>query len=462
MTAYRLEPELIGTELVVGDSAERRRDAIQIGRLAESGPLRNLWLDISGEQVLAVLGKRGTGKSYTLGVVLEALAAGQGTTAIARLTTPRSALMLDIMDIYWSTQISLSGAGSPEIAKQHENMKRAGMKTQPLNIDVWLPAGYENPQIDPPGVRTLTVSPSELEIDDWAALFDVDIFNEPRGMLIADCLDATINGYSRTDGSLASGTQAFSFPDLLTCLDTSQDIATNYDPNTLRSIRQRFSSYAALALFMGPGTPLRQILSPFKASVLMLARVPDALKNVIVATILRRLLRERRDASMAQKRLDLDANIQPAERTRLQTIVAQSVPRSWVLMDEAHILAGTDSSVSKDAFVKFAKEGRNYGLSLALATQQPSALDSRLMSQVEGMLVHQLTAPKDAAVATQAMRSPLPTKIQVDGQETDLGALLRRLGQGQAVFSSGNAPSLPRLCIASVRPRISAHGGYEA
>jgi DNA segregation ATPase FtsK/SpoIIIE-like protein len=132
-------------------------------------------------------------------------------------------------------------------------------------------------------------------------------------------------------------------------------------------------------------------------------------------------------------------------------------------MDEAHVLAGADEpSVARDALVKYAKEGRNYGLSLGLATQQPSALDARLMSQVETLIVHQLTAPRDAAVATQNMRSPEPTKIRVDGSDVDVATLLRRLGQGVAAFSCGNAPSLSRLCVLRIRPRVTAHGGYEA
>jgi len=134
-----------------------------------------------------------------------------------------------------------------------------------------------------------------------------------------------------------------------------------------------------------------------------------------------------------------------------------------LLMDEAHVLAGaTEPSVAREALVKYAKEGRNYGLSLGLATQQPSALDPRLMSQVETAIVHQFTDPKDANIATQAMRSPLPASVAVDGTDADVLTLLRRLSQGLAVFSSGNAPALQRLCVAAIRPRVSAHGGYEA
>ena len=56
-------------------------------------------------------------------------------------------------------------------------------------------------------------------------------------------------------------------------------------------------------------------------------------------------------------------------------------------------------------------------MSLAVATQQPSALDPSLLSQVETLVSHQLTAPQDAGVAAKGMRSPSPTNIQIDGGE---------------------------------------------
>jgi len=166
---------------------------------------------------------------------------------------------------------------------------------------------------------------------------------------------------------------------------------------------------------------------------------------------------------LAQKRLDLDSRLSQQDRQELSHFIDGRIPRTWLLMDEAHVLAGNEEpSVAREALVKYAKEGRNYGLSLGLATQQPGALDSRLMSQVETAIIHQFTDHRDANTATQVIRSPVPATVAVDGEETDLITLLRRLTQGVAAFSCGNAPSMSRVCITGMRPRISAHGGYEA
>jgi hypothetical protein len=463
MAGYQMEPQLPRGDVVAGDPTARGIDRILLGRLTEAGASRRIFLDITGEQVVAILGKRGTGKSYTLGVLTEGLAGGKGESDIGSLDTPRAGLVLDIMDIFWTSTLKLTEQGSPEIARQHARMNKYGLASRDLAVDVWLPAGFEKPGIDPPGIQALRIQASDLELDDWSDLFGVDIFGEPRGMLIADTLAHVVAGYTRTDGNAVAPKPMYGFPDLVDCIDSDADIAASYREDTRRSIKQRMLSYGNLALFQGGGTPLSAILRSFRMSVLMLARVPDELKKVIVAALLKRILRERRDASFAQKRLDLDARLKPAESAQLRNFVLNSIPRSWVLLDEAHVLAGTGAtSVAGEALVKFAKEGRNYGLSMAVATQQPSALDSRLMSQAETLILHQLTAPADAAVATQNIRSALPTVMKIDGEAATVETLLRRLGQGEMVFSSGNAPKLSRMCVAEVRPRITAHGGYEA
>jgi uncharacterized protein len=302
------------------------------------------------------------------------------------------------------------------------------------------------------------------KIDDWGALFDINMLAEPRGMLLTDLIArVSTHGYTSSTGQQISPEREYSLASLLRCLEQDHELGTTYNEQTLRSVRQRLQTFQDLPLFQGEPTPLTELLKPSRVSVLMLGRVSDELRPVVVSVLLRRVLRQRRDASFAQKRLDLQANLTVLERDLLARTIKTNIPRTWVLLDEAHTLAGADQgSVARDAFIKYAKEGRNYGLSLAIATQQPSAVDSRLMSQVETMIVHQLTSPKDVAVAVDNLRSPIPTDIKIDGAASSIDSLLRQLTPGVVCFSCGNAPALPRACVATVRPRISAHGGYEA
>ncbi|MGY3117397.1 hypothetical protein ACVWXQ_001332 [Bradyrhizobium sp. S3.14.4] len=205
MTSFGLEPPISKTpgDIVAGDPSCRGKDKVLLGTLAETGPRRKLWLDITGEQVVAIFGKRGTGKSYSLGVIAEGLAAGMGDTAIATMHTPRAALVLDIMDIFWSTQIPLVDEGSAELRRQFANMRKGGMKSQPLNVDVWIPSGFERPEIDPASVRSLVIGASDLETSDWGALFDIDMLTEPRGMLLTDLIGRVCRSMDTTTAPAA-------------------------------------------------------------------------------------------------------------------------------------------------------------------------------------------------------------------------------------------------------------------
>jgi hypothetical protein len=463
MTTYSLEPDLQRGDVIAGDPAGRGIDKILLGKLIEAGAARKLFLDISGEQVVAILGKRGTGKSYTLGVLIEGLAAGQGSSQISTLSTPRGGLVLDIMDIFWTSKLPLSAEGSPEISKQFARMDSAGYKSAALAVDIWIPAGFTNPVIDPPQVKELRIQANHLGLDDWADLFGVDIYTEPRGMLIADLVaHVGQDGYQTVSGMAVAPQPDFGFSDLIACLESDATLIANFGDTTRRSVRQRLTSYAALPLFQGIGTPLSDLIRAFNVSVLMLSRVPDELKTVIAGVLLKRILRERSEASFAQKRLDLDSRLSKQDIAALTSFIDNSIPRTWVFLDEAHVLAGGGTSVACEALVKFAKEGRNYGLSLAVATQQPTALDSRLTSQAETVIFHQLTSPSDTAVAIQNLRSPIPSSVRMDSRTSTIDEILRRLGQGEVIFTSGNAPTLSRICVGAIRPRISAHGGYEA
>lgn len=464
MVSFNIEPAFPQKQgdIIAGDPSDKQKDKILLGTVAESGRRRQLWLDISGEQVVGILGKRGTGKSYTLGVLIEGLAAGSGDSPLAHHTTPRGGLVFDIMDIYWSSVIPLSDGSSSEIKKQHAAMIKGGMAAQSLNVNIWVPAGFENSEIDPANLKSLRIDPSSLGIDDWGALFDLNIYNEPRGMLLADVIrHVSVSGYSTGSIDVVPN-ENFSLAELVRCLETG-DFLASYDGSTIRAVKQRLETYAQLDVFQGSPTPLNELIQAGCVSVLMLSRVPDELKQVLVSVLMGQILRERSAASFAQKRIDLDTNLSDQERSELAKALSRRIPRTWVMMDEAHVLAGSrEGSVAREAMIKYAKEGRNFGLSLAVATQQPSALDARLMSQVETMIVHQLTASKDASVASENMKSPVPDSIKVDSTNTDLSGLLRRLGQGQAVFSCGNAPKLARSCVVGIRPRVTAHGGYEA
>jgi len=467
MPAYKLVPDVSSSagDLVVGDPAGRGESWVLLGTLAESGPRRLLKLDTTAEHVFAILGKRGTGKSYSLGVLLEGLGCGIKATPIGQCAAPRTTLVLDVLDIFWTSALPLKASTIPELEKQYKRMAKARLEHVPVAVDLWVPAGYQNPEIDLPNTSVLRIAPSDLTADDWATLFEVDLVSEPRGMLLDELVrKVSLTGWLDVNGQRHVPMPVYSFAELVDCLDNDAGIVQAYVENTRRSIRQRLGTQAAQPLFQGAPTLLNELLKAGRVTVLMLGRLPDPTRRVLASTLARQIMRERRDASFARKRLDLDPNLTNDDRKRLSQVVENGLPRTWLLIDEAQVLVPSDErTLSGEALVKFAKEGRNYGLSLAVATQQPSAVDARLMSQVETLLVHQLTVKADIDVALRSVKSPLPEDIKIDGSAEPAENLIRVLEQGDALFSCANAGRvMTRACVVKMRPRVTAHGGYEA
>jgi uncharacterized protein len=414
--------------------------------------------------VIAMLGKRGTGKSYTLGVLLEGLAVAVPVSSIAAAGA-RATLVLDVLDIFWSTALPLVAGGPPELERQYARMGAARLEPSPLSVDVWIPAGFEDPAIDLPQTQVFRLDPSQMTAEDWTVLFDFDLLIEPRGMLIEELVrKVTRTGWTDSAGVQYSATPKYSVEDLLQCLRHDAAIVNAYADSTVRAVTQRLSSAALNPLFQGVPTQLSAVLQRGRASIMMLGRLPDAAKQLVATFLTRHILKERQIASFARKRLDLAVDLPLPESAALEAQVQNSIPRTWLLIDEAQVLVPAGGkTVCGEMLIKYAKEGRNLGLSMAVTTQQPSAVNERLMSQVETLFVHQLTTKADLDVALHILKSPEPEEIIVNGARTSTADLMRGLEQGTALFSCANGGVvMPRATVVRIRPRISAHGGYEA
>src|SRR5207249_4498959 len=117
---------------------------------------------------------------------------------------------------------------------------------------------------------------------------------------------------------------------------------------------------------------------------------------------------------------------------------------------------------SRALFIRLVKEGRNMGLSAVLATQQPSALDQRVLSQVETFIAHQLVTEADIRAVRDNLKSELPDSIQYGSRQMDFPALLRQVPPGVCVVSAADMnTNIRRASVVQVRPRATVHGGIE-
>jgi len=167
--------------------------------------------------------------------------------------------------------------------------------------------------------------------------------------------------------------------------------------------------------------------------------------------------------AFAEKRLALDPTLSQEDRQQLQQTIDTGVPRTIVALDEAQtFLAPGVAGSAREVFVRLVKEGRNMGLSAILATQQPSAIDQRVLSQVETFISHQLVTDPDIRAVRDNLKSSLPDGVEFGKQQLDPSGLLRTLSSGQCLVSSADMNSnIRRSFVMSVRPRATVHGGIE-
>ena len=92
----------------------------------------------------SIFGKRGSGKSFTLGSILESLSTSEASTPIGHISKERGVLLFDTLNIFqWMGSAVDGGAGSTHIAEQARALRSWSLDTVPIDVDLWVPAGYE-------------------------------------------------------------------------------------------------------------------------------------------------------------------------------------------------------------------------------------------------------------------------------------------------------------------------------
>ena len=125
------------------------------------------------------------------------------------------------------------------------------------------------------------------------------------------------------------------------------------------------------------------------------------------------------------------------------------------------------SAEARQALEDFCLLGRNYGLSLILATQRPTAgaISPKVRSQVDTCFVHRLLTQDDIDVTYKNLLCAYPREVRVGDRSLAYEDLVRSLEIGQAVVTSssmtnaGGQSVQSRLVVLNVRPRVTVHGG---
>ena len=122
---YRFLPQLSAqklwssrTDIIIGATNQRSSSCIYLGKSNEYDTnSNNIWMDTDRAHVVYIMGKRRSGKSYTLGVIAEGLISKQW---INQMKEPQAVLVFDTLNVFWGMQYP-AGVGGNENKQELSN-----------------------------------------------------------------------------------------------------------------------------------------------------------------------------------------------------------------------------------------------------------------------------------------------------------------------------------------------------
>ena len=402
-----------------------------VGKAAEMSSGQNIldygvWLDLSFPHVIGVFGARGTGKSFTLGALAECLAGLP--EAVGGAAPSAAVVILDVQNQFWTLSLSPSG-DLPEDAPHLAELRQWGLSPAAVKDAVfWTPC---RPDEHLPDAQVFRISPGRLCADDWLAVLEQERYS-PMGQALIELLRR--NGM-RGPGALAESARP--------------SILSSFQSGTVDGLRWRLEAAAEMGLIGEPGVDIENLLNPGRISVMLLRNLPESMRALTAGVLSRILAARMSDHHQARK----------VARRRGGAAADGGMPeRLWLAVDEAHVIVpGEGETPASGPLVDYVKRGRDSGLSLIFATQQPSAVDGKLMSQADITFTHGLGFDADIQAAAKRMPADASHAYHRDGRRiSSLGGVVRALDPGEAIVADSASG---RTFIQRTRPRLTAHGG---
>ncbi|MHA1959657.1 MAG: ATP-binding protein [Candidatus Thorarchaeota archaeon] len=388
-------------------------------------------LDLVSPHVMFVAGKRGSGKSYTLGIIAEELA-----RAMERREIEVAAVVIDTVDVFrQSVEPNLD---------QEEMIQKWGLEARGFPVNVYIPrltyAGLPDEVKKKSRLFPLTISPSELSASDWGFILEKGgQLSTTMENLIGDVLDGLRRGYILESGDKVRPNRDFSIKEMIESIALSPSIGELYKLSTRTAMIQRLRRADRLGIFQPGGTSAQDLAVAGQIAVIDVAPLgSDA--EAVLAILTNMLCRQVLTYRMAW--------------TDEGTSAREELPPTWLIVDEAHTLVPRSGSTpAKSAIVGYAKLGRRFGCSLVLCTQQPSAVSDDAISQADIILSHALSHDNDIKALQQRAPAVMPDQFRDK-------AFISSLPRGVAIAFDQSTEN-KRGFLVQIRPRLSQHGGTD-
>jgi uncharacterized protein len=391
-----------------------------VGTGEEAHLTTKVYLDLLKPHVILICGKRGSGKSYSAGTIIEEI-----LSLDKEYSNKIACVIFDPIGIYWSMKFP----------NEQETQQLKEWDLQPTKFDqlkVYVPLELKDLYINAgiPVDYTVAISPKDFSSDDWVLAFSLN-----RTSQEAITLGRIFNEF--TDSG-----EDFGIDDFINKVKDDR-LSSQEIKNVLINLLEAAKGWG---IFSKGGMGIHDIIKPGQVSVIDFSRVKGeawALRNLVAAWITRETYRER---VLARKEEEL---------AKVENRKAKKVfPLTWVVAEEAHNFCPSDAqTVSTEPLLTLAKQGREPGISMVIITQMPNKVHQDILSQCDLVISFRLTSRDDL----QALHAIMQTYVQ-----EDLWKYINRLPRnlmGSAVLLDDN---LEKIFSVNIRPRKSWHAGGTA
>ncbi len=342
-------------------------------------------MDVARSHVILVAGKRGSGKSYTLGVIAEEL-----SNLPPETSQNIASLIFDTMGIYWTMKFKNE--------KDKELLQEWGLKPKNLPIKVFVPFGHYDKYLEKgiPVDERFALDVTELNPEDWILTFGLDLIH-PISVLIQRTLTRL-----RDEGD-------FDIGEIISNLERDEKNPREIK-NAAIGLFEAANTWGVFAKKGEETTQVKDLITEGTTSILDLS-VYNAVgafnvRALVISLISKKIFNQR---MASRKKEEVDAVSRGLDF--LSGMEKKEDPLVWIFIDEAHEFLPLDKkTIATDALIQLLREGRQPGISLVLATQQPGQIHRDVMTQSDTVIAHRVTSKPDLEALNYIMQSYLLEK----------------------------------------------------
>ncbi len=383
-----------------------------------------IYMDIARSHVVLVAGKRGSGKSYTLGVLTEELSSLPKDVA-----QNIASIIFDTMGIYWTMKYKNE--------KDKKLLEDWNLKTKNLPVKIFVPFGHFDSYLEKgiPIDEKFALDVKEMEAEDWILMFNLDMIN-PVAVAIQRALSKIKDNDKFQIQSIIKELQ----------LDKTSSLDVK---NAAVGLFEAADTWGIFASGDQKPTQIKDLINAGTTTVMDLSFYNSVgafnVRALVISLLSRKIFNERmqerkkEEIKSINRGLDLISGGEKKE-----------VPLVWMFIDEAHeFLPKEGKTIATDALIQILREGRQPGISIVLATQQPGQIHNDVMTQSDLVIAHRVTSQTDVEALNHIMQSYLLDSVKK--YMDDLPGL-----KGSAIILDDNSE---RIYPMRMRPRFTWHGG---